>query len=163
MDRKKIGSASSFVLFTVDQVLHIAVVVASYFLFHLGEKGNAFFEVCRQWAYFREAVIAMLILAIICDPAAIFIQKLIALIFSPGNGEEQGPGVGKIIGKLERVIISTLNLFNQPGAVGFVLTAKSIARYKQLEDQGFAERYLVGTLLSASIALITAIILKSFI
>ena len=33
------------------------------------------------------------------------------------------------------------------------LTAKSVARYKQLEDQTFAEKYLVGTLLSAVISI----------
>ena len=35
----------------------------------------------------------------------------------------------------------------------FVLTAKSVALYKQLEDKKFAEKYLVGTLFSATIAI----------
>lgn len=43
------------------------------------------------------------------------------------------------------------------------MTAKSIARYKQLEDKNFAEKYLVGTLTSVLIAFLTTIILKQFL
>ncbi|GMA43371.1 hypothetical protein GCM10025853_08280 [Tetragenococcus halophilus subsp. halophilus DSM 20339] len=39
---------------------------------------------------------------------------------------------------------------NQYAAIGFVLTAKSIARYNKIaEDPKFAEYYLLGTLLSS--------------
>lgn len=61
-----------------------------------------------------------------------------------------------------KFIIATLVLNNQLGAIGFVLTAKTIARFKQLEDREFAERYLVGTLLSVAIALIISITLKNY-
>lgn len=48
----------------------------------------------------------------------------------------------------------------QYAAAGFVLTAKSIARYERIsKDTEFAEYYLLGTLLSAAIVLITAIVL----
>ena len=42
----------------------------------------------------------------------------------------------------------------QYGAIGFVLTAKSLARFNQLNDQSFAEKYLVGTLLSSFLAIV---------
>lgn len=71
--------------------------------------------------------------------------------------------MGNLIGKLERVIVTILVLLNQYAAIGFVLTAKSIARFKQLEDKNFAEKYLVGTLASLSFALIAAIITKIFL
>jgi hypothetical protein len=61
--------------------------------------------------------------------------------------------IGSWIGILEREIILILGLMGQYGAIGFVLTAKSVARYKQLENKAFAEKYLVGTLLSALIAI----------
>ena len=50
-------------------------------------------------------------------------------------------------------------LTGQVSAIGFVLTAKSIARFKQFEAQGFAERYLVGTLASTAFAIFTALVL----
>ena len=42
---------------------------------------------------------------------------------------------------LEREIILILGLMGQFGAIGFVLTAKSLARFRQLEDKEFAEKY----------------------
>ena len=48
----------------------------------------------------------------------------------------------------------------QFGAIGFVLTAKSLAKFKRLENKSFAEKYLVGTLLSAFIAIMCIAICK---
>ena len=53
---------------------------------------------------------------------------------------------GSMIGQLERILIVILLLQNQYEAIGFVLVAKSIARFKQLDDKEFAEKCLVGTL-----------------
>ena len=47
--------------------------------------------------------------------------------------------------------------------MGFVLTAKSIARFKQMENKDFAEKYLIGTLTSFLIALISVLILKGLL
>ena len=52
---------------------------------------------------------------------------------------------------------------NQFGLIGFVLTAKSIARFKQMENKNFAEKYLIGTLTSFLIVLITVLILKGLL
>ena len=52
---------------------------------------------------------------------------------------------------------------NQFGLIGFVLTAKSIARFKQMEDKNFAEKYLIETLTSFLIVLITVLILKGLL
>lgn len=59
----------------------------------------------------------------------------------------------RMIGKLERLIIAMLVIYGEAGAIGFVLAAKSLARYKQFEDQDFTEKFLVGTLASAAIAI----------
>ena len=45
-------------------------------------------------------------------------------------------------------------------AVGFVIAVKTIARFKQLDDRGFAEYYLLGTLASVSVA-ICALVAKA--
>ena len=59
--------------------------------------------------------------------------------------------------------LKELLLNNQFGLIGFVLTAKSIARFKQMEDKNFAEKYLIGTLTSFLIVLITILILKGLL
>ncbi|WP_346870063.1 DUF3307 domain-containing protein [Clostridium sp. UBA5119] len=56
---------------------------------------------------------------------------------------------GAIIGFLERIIIAMFLYSNQYSAIGFILTAKSIARYNKIsEDAEFGEYYLIGTLFS---------------
>jgi hypothetical protein len=60
--------------------------------------------------------------------------------------------LGNKIGSLERLLILLLFFANQFGVIGFVFTAKSIARWKNpSESKDFAEYYFVGTLLSVII------------
>ncbi|MBS1767147.1 MAG: hypothetical protein JST05_07080 [Acidobacteria bacterium] len=59
---------------------------------------------------------------------------------------------GRIIGMLERTLVFALVLGGQYGALGFVMAAKALARFKNLDEQDFAEYFLVGTLLSVTIA-----------
>lgn len=65
----------------------------------------------------------------------------------------KAPRVGAYIGMLERALVLSFLLFEAHAAAGFVVAAKSIARFKKLEQQPFAEYYLVGTLLSMVVAL----------
>ncbi len=72
-----------------------------------------------------------------------------------------GPSVARIgatIGVLERLLIATLVLAGGVAAVGLVIAAKTIARFRQLEDRLFAEYYLLGTLASVSLAVITSLV-----
>lgn len=63
---------------------------------------------------------------------------------------------GRVIGMLERVLLYSFVLQAQYGAIGFVLAAKAFTRSKALDDRAFAEYVLIGTLLSAGLALLTA-------
>ena len=96
------------------------------------------------------------------DPASVFIRKLFISISSKTYPKiySEELKAGNIIGKLERIIIAILLLNNQFGVIGFVLTAKSIARFKQMENRDFAEKYLIGTLTSFLIVLLSVLILK---
>lgn len=73
------------------------------------------------------------------------------------------PGAGAMIGSLER-ILSALFLFqSQYAAIGLIYTAKSIARYKQIEEnKRFAEYYLIGTLYSILYVLVAYHLLLAF-
>ena len=72
-------------------------------------------------------------------------------------------GVGSRIGKAERMIILTLALLGEFGAISFVFVAKSMARFEQLKKRQFAEYYLLGTLLSILFALIIALIIQGLV
>lgn len=70
---------------------------------------------------------------------------------------------GAIIGSLERWIAFVLVLTGQYTALAFVLAAKSIARYKKInEEEKFGEYFLIGTLTSIGIALFFGLIVRRF-
>ncbi|GAC1664349.1 MAG: hypothetical protein NVS9B8_04610 [Candidatus Limnocylindrales bacterium] len=49
-------------------------------------------------------------------------------------------------------------LTGSEAAIGFVVAAKTLARFRLLDDRDFAEYYLLGTLASVSVAIISALI-----
>jgi hypothetical protein len=61
---------------------------------------------------------------------------------------------GRLIGILERVIVYALVLNAQYGAIGLILAAKSVTRFKDLEKREMAEYVLIGTLLSTLLAMV---------
>lgn len=66
--------------------------------------------------------------------------------------------VGSTIGILERILIVVFVLTGSDVAIGFVVGAKTLARFRLLDDRDFAEYYLLGTLASVSIAIVSALI-----
>ena len=80
----------------------------------------------------------------------------------PVPSHKQDQNMGLIIGMLERVLVVVFILVGQYSSIAFVIAAKSIARFKQLEDQAFAEKYLIGTLSSVALAMLTTALLSNF-
>lgn len=76
---------------------------------------------------------------------------------------DQQYNTGRVIGMLERIFIYTFALGGQFTAIGFILTAKGVVRYRDFGDRGFAEYVLIGTLLSALLAMGTAMVIKIFL
>ena len=76
------------------------------------------------------------------------------------GGTSRIDNMGRTIGCLERYLIFTLVLIGEWGALGFVLAAKSIARFRELENQAFADYYLIGTLTSVVVAVATGITIR---
>lgn len=67
---------------------------------------------------------------------------------------------GRLIGMLERLLLFVMALLGQWGAVGFILTAKSVARFDKLKRQDFADYYLIGTLASLLVAVISGLAVR---
>jgi hypothetical protein len=65
--------------------------------------------------------------------------------------------VGATIGILERLLIVVFVLTRTDVAIGFVVAAKTLARFRQLDDREFAEYYLLGTLASVAVAIVTGL------
>jgi len=64
--------------------------------------------------------------------------------------------VSATVGALERLLIVAFVLAGAWVAVGLLLVIKTMARYRQLGDPAFVEYYLLGTLASLSVAVLSA-------
>ena len=157
----------SFISFLIDQLLHLAVIVLAYVVFELPFRVNSIynnfetFQIRETNIGFAKIISYGLLLLIILKPTSILIKKTFEFLFKENSTSELENHAGEMIGMLERTITAILLLCNQFAAVGLVITAKSIARFKQMENKEFAERYLIGTLLSLSVPMILTIVFKS--
>ena len=152
-------------IFSINQLIHFFIIIAMYFILNLENSVSNLYVNLQGYENFKIIILYISVFSIIFEPASVFIRKLFTSISSKtypkANLEELK--AGNIIGKLERIIIAILLLNNQFGVIGFVLTAKSIARFKQMENRDFAEKYLIGTLTSFLIVLISVFILKGLL
>jgi hypothetical protein len=64
---------------------------------------------------------------------------------------------GRAIGIIERGLVLTLVLFGDYAAVGYLMAAKALFRFKSIEDPERAEYLLIGTLASLSLAVLGAV------
>lgn len=165
---KKNKIKHKYILFLLDQFIHTAILYVLLYTFKLvgGRYINIFesaYDVNNLNVYIKS-----IIMALICaKPASIFIATIFDEIPNVKNEQEirtqKIAKIGSLIGVLEREIILVLGLMGQYGAIGYVLAAKSLARFKQLEEQDFAEKYIVGTLLSALIAILCIVIYSNIL
>ncbi|ASC02574.1 DUF3307 domain-containing protein [Fusobacterium nucleatum] len=152
-------------IFSINQLIHFALLIGMNYIFNLENSVSNLYINLQGYENFKTIILYISVFSIIFEPASVFIRKLFTSIspktYLKANLEELK--AGNIIGKLERIIIAILLLNNQFGVIGFVLTAKSIARFKQMENRDFAEKYLIGTLTSFLIVLTTVLILKGLL
>lgn len=67
---------------------------------------------------------------------------------------------GKLIGYIERLLVILLTYYASYPAIAFIVTAKSIARFKQMDDRDWAEYFLLGTLTSMFLGIVFGILLR---
>jgi hypothetical protein len=91
-------------------------------------------------------------------PANILI-KLILERYKVGNSEscEDIKNAGALIGNLERILTIIFVMINQYEAIGFIVAAKSLLRFKDT-DTAKTEYVLAGTFLSFGIAIICGVL-----
>lgn len=100
--------------------------------------------------------------------AAVFVGGLVTGVilhrFSSvtANRAQAVLGAGTLLGWLERMLYFSFLLAGQPTAAAFALTAKSAARFPALQrdEEGLAEYYLIGSLSSLVLAVITALLTR---
>lgn len=68
---------------------------------------------------------------------------------------------GRLIGILERTLVFLLTVNDAVSALGLIIAAKALTRFKDLDEREFAEYVLIGTLLSMSSAVAIGFLLKN--
>lgn len=151
---KRRSGMSESAFFCRDQCLHIASITVISLLFaYWGNTVSLLPQIRALLAAATEDPRPVLswacLLLFVWKPANTAIRHLL-FRYRPAHAEEGTvPNAGAWIGTLERIIMALLLSAHQYSAMGLVLTAKSIARFDKISrDQGFAEYYLLGTLLS---------------
>lgn len=82
---------------------------------------------------------------------------------APGGGF---PGGGQLIGQLERALVFLFIMMDQPAAVGFLITAKSIFRFGDIREHRqmmLAEYIIIGTLMSFTYGIFLSYLTKILI
>lgn len=147
-------------VFLIDQILHLLVLIIILFYINGSLKNLNIINETICGVSLNKIIVVICMMLICAKPSAIFITMIFKKISKfkeipeKSKSEKEEAKIGRWIGILEREIILILGLMGQYGAIGFVLTAKSLARFNQLNDQSFAEKYLVGTLLSSFLAIV---------
>ena len=151
-------------VFVIDQFIHILILLVISCKWKIEPNINWIPGISEDIAGGMTNALIIINASLVCGkPAAVLVSLVFNMIPKrEGNATEvdevQEAKIGSWIGILEREIMLILGLFGEYSAIGFVIAAKSLARHKQFDDAAFAERYLVGTLLSSLIALLSVII-----
>jgi hypothetical protein len=141
-------------LFFLDQTLHLAVITATVYVFTQKEP--------IQFPPFVTLNTVFMLFAIIASSKSsnIFIKKYMEannIVASDKENSDNLLKAGRVIGFLERFVSFILISFDQFAAVGFIIAAKSILRFKDT-DTAKTEYLLIGSLLSFGIAILLGII-----
>jgi hypothetical protein len=149
--------------FLLDQAVHVALIA---FVWHglvrMDAHEHAWVRLERSdlAAYARWAVIGAGVVFNAKGGTAI-VRRLLEQYpqVLPAEGAP-AYAMGRTIGVLERLLLYALVLLEQWSALGFVVAAKSIARFRELESKHFADYYLVGTLTSLLVAIASGILVR---
>lgn len=130
-------------LFFINQLLNYFIIYYSAIIINK----NTYIKMFTEPNLYLQIILALLLLAV---PGNIIFKKL----FSQFKPEEDNTlptfkNAGATIGILERFLIFICLISNLYTSIGLIFTAKSIARYKRINDEpAFSEYYLIGTLFS---------------
>ncbi len=149
----KARNGGKFSYFIIDQTLHVSVLIA--IAFHIAD--GVTIDAVLQDEKFSDGVMVVFAYLLILKPTSIVIGSVLRKFPISDKDTTSISGLiagGELIGYLERVLILTFTLVGSYAAVGFVLAAKSIFRFGELnrsDDRSMTEYVLIGSLISVVI------------
>ena len=140
--------------FLADQLAHIAVITALWLAFYGAELPNLE-NICSTKAWLTIAAYILML-----RPSSIFLSLFLDK-WTPASPNTQSlPNAGQWIGYIERILILTFVLVGSFEGVGFLMAAKSVFRFGELnkaKEIRTTEYVLIGTFASFTIAILTGI------
>lgn len=142
--------------FYIDQFLHIILFIAVSLTFFTITDFNPVINVIVAKQY----IVLTAGFLFILKPTNIFIKEMLSTFEIESTPQSQElEKAGRLIGILERILVVIFVLIGQFGAIGFLIAAKSILRYKDT-DLLKTEYVLIGTMLSFGIAVLVGLLIQ---
>lgn len=143
--------------FMTDQTVHVIILVIVSCLYTTHNSLPV------QYLDFTDTLsIPLLLFAVLCclKPANILIKQVLEQ-YKIGEAESCNSmkNAGALIGNLERVLTLAFVILGQYEAVGFIVAAKTLLRFKDT-DTAKTEYVLAGTLLSVGISILFGVAVK---
>ena len=163
IDIAKSYSNKGVVPFLLDQIAHIAVIIALCIYITDNQSLIAYVSALATNPKVLWVVCGYLI---ILSPSAVFIRMMLERLTANFSSEGSLPLAGQSIGMIERVLMLSFILLDQFAGLGFLLAAKSVFRFGDLsasKDKKLTEYVMLGTLLSVSVTLFVGLGVNSFI
>jgi hypothetical protein len=136
-----------------DQILHMSMLYCCVYYDNLRAHTIQLFQLV-DWGLLTAMVF-------VSFSAAIIMSKLLQKMSSQLEMDHKSlPNAGKYIGIMERILVLAFIILDQWGAIGLLITAKSVFRFNDLKENNsrkLTEYILIGTLMSIGIAIITGL------
>lgn len=136
-------------LFFADQLAHLVVIATVVYCYEPFALDTKILSISK---------ILLFLIALVMQTQATAI--IIKVLLSKWKMKDENPNqAGKYIGMLERLFVFSFVLMNYWEGVGFLLGAKSIFRFGDLnnaKDRNLTEYVLIGTLISFGLAMLIA-------
>jgi hypothetical protein len=164
IDWWKLSRPEKPVFFVVDQLLHVAVLLVVWAA--LPHHAQLVLNAAEGLLANQKLWLVLIGYLLVGWPFAIaigFLTQRWQPDFETRLAQQQQTlaEAGRWIGACERILVYTFIITNQFAGIGFLITAKSILRFRDTQKQGGqkeAEYILIGTLLSFAVAIITGLI-----
>lgn len=146
-----------------DQAIHFLIIFVALKVTGVDASEVVRYRLERVWESYRYPAAIISSGYVISIWVAGTLVRVFLNTIGPFGGIDEGlRDAGKHIGQLERFLVTTLTILEQYSAIAFVFAAKSIARFKKIEETPmFAEYYLAGTLASVSLGILAGLGIKA--
>jgi hypothetical protein len=146
------------IFFIFDQMIHLLVLAGITFWWMDAKLSMAFLQSIHLLILFTGIVFVSV-------PASIIIRILISQLYNAANtgNDDSLQNAGSYIGILERLFVLIFVLGGHWQGIGFLIAAKSIFRFADIKgnpDRKLTEYFLIGTLLSIGLSMVTGLIMK---